>query len=148
VTIIVELLNREVSEHTTVTRLPYAKDLKDAVDKYITTGQGVVVLHQSLYDYRYDTKLSDYHKVDSISIAGHVVASEVRGEKVFVTIELNDSVSTEKRYLCFYRAPMQSAPSMVDHTLMLTNLFSIDLITVLDKEVEEYHLNPPSFEIV
>lgn len=146
----IKVLNRELgaeSDHRQV-RLPYPEDLKAAIDQYMTLGQGVVVYHNSFFDYKYDTKLNNYHNVDSISVAGHVIESVVEDNQVYVYIDLNEEINKDESYLCFYRATMQSDPQMPDHTLKITNLFSIDLIHIEQKEIETDHINPPTFEII
>jgi hypothetical protein len=130
-----------------IKKLPTPEILKEALDNYIETGKGAVVLHSSLYDYRYDTKLSDYHNVDSISVAGHIKKTTIEDEEVYAFIELNDDVDANKRYICFYRATMQSDPAMDDRTLRITNLFAVDLIRVLDTELTD-NTQLSSFEVV
>lgn len=139
--------SEDARRNHTITRLPSAEALKEAIENYIHTGNGAVILHSSLYDYRYDTKLADYHKVDSISIAGHIFEVTVENGIVYVNIELNDDININKKYICFYRATMESDPNLADRTLVITNLFSVDLITVLDSELSE-NTNLSSFEIL
>lgn len=122
-------------------RFPSFQELKNAIDGYMVTGQGIVVIHKSLFDYRYDTESADYHKVDSAGIVGHILDTIIinnSGEqKVYLIIEFNDSFSVDKHYILYYRATMQTDPTQKDHRLHFTNLFVVDLITVLDKELTD-----------
>ncbi len=119
-------------------RLPSVSDLVTALEQYKELGQGVVIYHNSLYDYKYDTKLSDYTKVDSKQIVGHLLGEEIEDNQLFLIIEFNDTFDPERNCICFYRAIMESNPSSEDRRLKITNLFAIDYVAVLDSELTEY----------
>lgn len=130
----VELLTK-ASENSS--RLPIKEELVDALNKFKTTGQGLIVLHQSLYDYKYDTQLTGYKKVDSKTICGHLLRAELEDDKVYVIFEANEPDKLiGKNYICFYRAIMQTTVSD-DDKFHYENLFAIDLITIKDNEYLE-----------
>ena len=104
-----------------VNRYPPVGELKKFLVMYMESGQGIVILHDSFYDYQYDTKLSSYHKVD---------------DKLYLIVEFNDTFNPEKDYICFYRANLESDPREQERTLKITNLFAIDLITIAESEKE------------
>ena len=118
-------------------RYPDLQELKEALDKYKIQGQGIVVQHSSLFDYRYDTESSDYHKVESAGTIGIMKDSLIEDEKIYLIIDFNNSFDENKKYILFYRATVQTNPGTSDHNLHFSNLFAIDLITVLDKEQDD-----------
>lgn len=120
-----------------VNRYPPVGELKKFLVMYMESGQGIVILHDSFYDYQYDTKLSSYHKVDSHNVIGHMLDVIVENDdKLYLIVEFNDTFNPEKDYICFYRANLESDPREQERTLKITNLFAIDLITIVESEKE------------
>lgn len=117
-------------------RYPNIYELKKFLESYIDLGQGIVILHDSFYDYKFDTKLSSYHTVDSSHVVGHVIKVLLEDEKIYLVIEFNETFNPEKHYICYYRANLESDPRLSDRTLKITNLFAIDLITIADSEMD------------
>lgn len=118
-------------------RYPLLEEAKDALISYITLGQGIVTLHRSFYEYQYDTKLNAYHKVDSTVIIGQIRNAFIENDKLFVTVDVNDTYNLDKKYICFYRATLQSEPHSTDRRLRITSLFAVDLIVILDNEIDQ-----------
>lgn len=121
-----------------INRYPPVGELKKFLVMYMESGQGIVILHDSFYDYQYDTKLSNYHKVDSHNVIGHIVdvLTDENEEKIYLIVEFNDTFNAKKEYICYYRANLESDPREKDRTLKITDLFAVDLITIAESEKE------------
>ena len=132
----VELKTKQTSELPN--RYPTLSETKDALEEYIHTGQGIVSLHRSFYDYHWDTELSDYLKVDSIETVGHITQVFIENEqKIFLLIDFNETFEPKDEYICFYRATMQPNPKEQDRRFHISNLFAVDLVTILESEKTE-----------
>lgn len=118
-------------------RFPPLTEIKSELEQYIKDGQGLIILHKSLYEYRYDTRLTDYHRVDSIGTIGHIDSVVIENGKLFIIVEMNDNFVPDKKYICFYRSTMQSDPLSTDRTLHISHLFAVDLVTVLETELTD-----------
>jgi len=132
-----ELKTQMASSGEIASRFPSIQELKDALDGYRIHGQGIVVNHSSLFDYRYDTESSDYHKVESAGTIGIMQSSIIIDDKIYLVIDFNENFDPEKNHILYYRATVQTNPQSQDHKLHFSNLFAIDLITVLDKEMTD-----------
>ena len=120
-----------------INRFPSLEELQEAVEYYIERGQGIVNFHTSMYEYTYDTMLNDYHRVDSNNVIGHIVHTLIENDKFYIIVDFSKEFDPEKNYICFYRSIMQANPKETDRTLHITNLFAVDLVTVLDSELKE-----------
>lgn len=131
-------LKTKMAPSVPVDRYPTLEEIKNAMEGYIHTGQGIVTLHRSFYEYRWDTELSDYLKVDSVETVGHIanVVNE-NNEKIFLLVDFNTAYEPTENYICFYRASMQSNPKDTDRRLHISNLFAVDLVTILEDEKTE-----------
>ena len=115
-------------------RVPSSINIKNAIDKYIENHEGVIVYHETLYDYRYDLDGSGYHKINITKNFGNITECMVDdSDKVFIIINTLEPMNEDGNYICLYRANMQ--PNSVDRNLDITNLFAIDLINITDSEL-------------
>lgn len=120
-------------------RFPPIEELDSAIKEYKQNGYGIIIKHDSLYDYQYDTKLSGYHVVDSKNISGHIVSHKLENNKIFLYIELNKPEDfIGKNLICLFRATMQTDPTKNDPKLHYKNLFVVDLVEIQDNEFEDY----------
>lgn len=115
-------------------RIPTLEKIQTALDKYSEGFKGVVVLHNSLYEYRYDTKNNLYSGVDSNQIIGNIRYTEVDNDKLYLFIEANDSFNVNNRFICFFRSNMQSAPGNRSAVFDDLNIFVVDIVTIGDNE--------------
>ena len=123
-------------------RIPSLNVVKKAVDTYSVGFKGVVVLHDSLYDYKYDTRSAMYSTVDSRRVVGNIQSSEIMGEKLFLIVDVNGGFLQDKSCICFFRSQMQAIPGSNSATFDDLNIFVIDLIMVGDNEkVDEQYLS-------
>lgn len=116
-------------------RLPPVEELQEAFEHYIERGQGIVNIHRDRYEYHYDLMLNDYHKVDSNEVIGHIGHTILEGDKLYLAIDFNDKFDPNKKYVCFYRAIIQSIPEKQDYLLHISNLFAVDLVVISEKDV-------------
>lgn len=117
----------EIKTNDSIKRMPDIREVKRAIDEYCVGFNGVVIHHNSYYDYNYDTSLKDYHVVDSNNIIGQVVSTVIEDGKLFGIMDLTDDFNSDRNYICFYRANMQSQDSS---RFEITNLFAVDLIEI------------------
>lgn len=120
-------------------RLPTQLELVMAIKEYASGSKGLVLYHDSFYDYQYDTKLNNYHAVDSIVTIGNITDVERKDGKVFIILDCNDEkpLDPSERYICFYRSVMESGLRSRSRRLKFTNLFAIDIIHIEEDEVTE-----------
>lgn len=126
---------RNVSE----TRLPTQSELVKKLKDYASGNKGLVLYHKSFYDYHYDTKLNNYHTVDSIATIGDVIDVVATGDKVFIVVDCREDAifDPDERYICFYRAVMESGTNSKSRRLKFTNLFAVDIIHINEDEVTD-----------
>ena len=123
-------------------RVPSLNVVKKAVDTYSVGFKGVVVLHDSLYDYKYDTRSAMYSTVDSRQVVGNIRSSEITEEKLFLIVDVNDKFLKGRDCICFFRSQMQAVPGSNSATFDDLNIFVIDLIMIGDNEkVDEQYLS-------
>lgn len=116
-------------------RAPELDKLKEVVDEYSIGFKGAVVLHQSLYEYNYDTKNSSYDNVDKKSMIGHIESSDIENGKLFLIIDVSESLSvTDSKYICFFRSRMQTTTGSKSPVFDEIGLFSVDLIRIGENE--------------
>lgn len=121
------------------TRLPTQSELMKKLKDYASGNKGLVLYHKSFYDYQYDTKLNNYHTVDSITTIGDITDVESNGSKVFIVIDCRENapIDPDERYICFYRAVMESDTGSKSRRLKFTNLFAVDIIRINEDEVTD-----------
>lgn len=123
-------------------RVPSLTVVKKAVDAYSVGFKGVVVLHDSLYDYKYDTRSAMYSTVDSRHVVGNIQSSEITGEKLFLIVDVNEKFLQDSDCICFFRSQMQAVPGSNSATFDDLNIFVVDLIMIGDSEkVDEQYLS-------
>lgn len=115
-------------------RIPPLKQIKSAIDKYSEGFKGVVVLHESLYDYRYDTRGNSYTNVDSRQVVGSVMNTEINNDKLYLIIDVNETFDINKKVICFFRSNMQCSPGSKSLIFDELNIFVIDIINIGDTE--------------
>lgn len=120
-------------------RLPTQSELVAKLKDYASGNKGLVLYHESFYDYQYDTKLNKYHTVDSITTIGGIVDVESSGDKVFIVVDCRENalLDPDEKYICFYRAVMESDTGSNNHRLKFTNLFAVDIIHINEDEVTD-----------
>lgn len=127
-------------------RIPSLEKIQSAMADYAQGFKGLVVLHESLYDYRYDTKTASYTRVDSNQVIGNIRNTEINNHKLYLIIDVNDSfiknrrTVLDKHLICFFRSNMQSVPGSKSVTFDKLNIFAVDIIVVGDNETvtEDY----------
>jgi hypothetical protein len=108
--------------------------LKKCVDDYANGGRGVIVGHDSLSDYIYDTTANKYNQVDTRGVIGHVVESVIENGRFYIIADINDDIVLSDKLICFYRSNIKDNQYI--------NFFAIDLITIEDKdEIPVEHLS-------
>lgn len=112
-------------------RGPSLETIQKHLEYYCAGFRGIIVLHDSMYNYMYDTKsLRYYNTVDSVNIIGHIESSVIENGKLYIIAILDDEkFDSTKDYLCVYRAEMRTNPEN-NKELMVLNFFSVDLINV------------------
>lgn len=123
----------------TETRLPTQSELVEKIKVYASGSKGLVSYHNSFYDYQFDTKLNSYHSVDSIVVIGSIADVELVEDKVFIILDCKDEtpLDVDERYICFYRAVMESGLNSKSRRLKFTNLFAVDIIHINEDEVTD-----------
>lgn len=112
-------------------RGPTLETIQHCVEEYCSGFRGIIVLHDCMYNYSYDTRsLRYYNTVDSINIIGHIESSIIEGDKLYLIAILDDEkFDNTKDYICTYRAEMQTNPNDYNE-LLIINFFSVDLVTI------------------
>lgn len=121
------------------TRLPTPSELVVKLKDYASGNKGLVLYHKNFYEYQYDTKLNNYHTVDSIATIGDITDVERDGDRVFIIIDCREAaqLDPDERYICFYRAVMESGSNSKSRRLKFTNLFAVDIIHIDEDEVTD-----------
>ena len=127
----------QITDKKLINRYPSLEDVKKAIDDYSEGFKGIVILHDTLYDYNYDTSGTNYHKVDSTFSIGHIESSVIEDNTLYIDIDVSKDLNLNKKYICFYRANMESMARLNDKTLSITDLFAVDLVIVADSEISE-----------
>lgn len=107
--------------------------LKIALEKYIEGFKGAVVLHESIYDYNYNTENNKYYDVDKLNIIGHVKRVIDRDDKIFLQIDISKELDLNINYICFYRASLEHIKTGTTEYNNI-NIYAVDLIKVLPTE--------------
>lgn len=134
----IELKTNMVND--SLNRIPSLERIQSAINDYSEGFKGLVVLYESLYDYRYDTKNTSYTSVDSNQVIGNIRNTEINNDKLYLIIGVNDSIiksrraMLDKRLICFFRSNMQSIPGSKSATFDKLNVFAVDIIVVGDNE--------------
>lgn len=121
-------------------RLPAPWGLMNKLIEYASGNKGMVLYHNSLYEYRYDTKLNNYHSVDSIVSIGNIADVQMIDGKVFIILDcINEmGLDVNERYICFYRAVMEPGMRRPNiRRLQFTNLFAVDIIHINEDELTD-----------
>lgn len=119
-------------------RMPGLNDIKIALDKYSYGQKGIIILHDTMYAYKYDTQANtNYHNVDSRQVIGRVYDTIIDQDKIYIHVDVKtDMIDLNEQYICFFRAQMESE-TLLNKQLKITNLFAIDLVHVLEQEKTE-----------
>ena len=126
-------------------RVPDINKIKEAIEEYTVGFKGLIVLHNSIYDYQYDTRNKSYNDVDTKSVIGHIISSEIEDDKLFLIIEVTDTTIEGDRYICFFRSRMETTPDAKDNKFNDFNIFAVDLVNVEESEqVTERYLSEVS----
>ena len=115
-------------------RMPSLENIKKYLDEYSKGNNGVIVLHNSFYDYRYDTRIAYYDHVDTHGIIGHIISSSIEYDKIYLIADINEDVTIEGEYVCTYRAIMGTSIESDDTLFDQFHLFAIDLIHIAEDE--------------
>ena len=130
-------MNYKIELKTTVlndksNRMPSIERFKDIIDEYSVGFKGIVLLHDSLYDYRYDTKLQGYHSVDSNTVIGRVTSTVIEDGKLYLIVDCIRELDTNKQFICGFRSKLESKSGSV--TFDSVNVFAIDLVSIGENE--------------
>ena len=118
----------------TKNRMPSLKNIKKYIDEYSEGNNGVIVLHNSFYDYRYDTRIAYYDHIDTHGIVGHITSSLINLNKVYLIADINEDVTIEGEYVCIYRAIMSTSIESNNTLFDQFHLFAVDLIHIAEDE--------------
>lgn len=131
-----------VPANDTKSRMPNAKELKPIIDKYSEGNRGLVIGHDSFYDFQYDTMNTGYDTIDTTGAIGFIQSSFIEGDKLFLVININDNITISDRVILFYRAKLRNTNKDVSVTLNSVELIAIDLINIRPKEtIKESNLS-------
>lgn len=123
-------------------RIPDVEKIQKAIETYSVGFKGAVVLHKSLYEYRYDTRNMSYNDVDTRNIIGHIQSTEISENKLFLIIEVDDTFLQDAKYICFFRSRMETTPGANTPKFNEIDIFAVDLTMVGDsEEVKERYLS-------
>lgn len=111
-------------------RMPNAKELKSIIDKYSEGNKGLVIGHDSFYDFQYDTMNTGYDTIDTTGAIGFIQSSFIEDDKLFLVININDNITISDRVILFYRAKLRNTNKDVSVTLNSVELIAIDLINI------------------
>lgn len=131
-----------VPANDTKNRMPNAKELKSIIDKYSDGNRGLVIGHDSFYDFQYDTMNTGYDTIDTTGAIGSIQSSFIEGDKLFLVININDNIIISDRVILFYRAKLRNTNKDVSVTLNSVELIVIDLINIRPTEtIKESNLS-------
>lgn len=102
--------------------------LERKLKEYSVGFNGVIVYHNSFYEYRFDIK-SSYNKVDSKGATGHMTDISIEDDKIYIIFESNNELNLDDKYICYYRAIFDK------EELETTYIFAIDLVNVSDTDI-------------
>ena len=123
-------------------RVPDVSKIQKAIEEYSVGFKGAVVLHKSLYEYRYDTRNKFYNDVDTRNIIGHIHSTVIENEKLFLIIEVDDTFLQDAKYICFFRSRMEKTPDAKSTEFNEINIFAVDLTMVGSlEEIKERYLS-------
>lgn len=109
-------------------RMPSLERIKEAVDAYSKDGKGLIVKHDSIFDYHYNTRVDGYNTVDSLAVIGHITDSVIEDDKLFLIVNINNNETLDYKCICFFRSRMQNTADNEDNTFNLFDIFAVDLI--------------------
>lgn len=109
-------------------RMPSLEKIKEAIDVYSKNGKGLLVKHDSVFDYQYNTRVDGYNTVDSLAVVGHITNSVIEDDKLFLIVNINNNESLDYKCICFFRSRMQNTADNEDNTFNLFDIFAVDLI--------------------
>lgn len=113
-------------------RMPSIEKMKDIIDEYSVGFKGIILLHDSLYDYRYDTKLQGYHSVDSNTVIGRTTSTVIEDGKLYLIVDCIRELDVNNQFICTFRSKLESKSGNV--TFDSINVFAIDLISIGENE--------------
>ena len=107
------------------------KELKTFLDKRYSyeNDEAIVIGHDSLYDFLYDTANTGYDKVDSLGVVGTIRETMIEDDKLFLTVKLNEGVEISDRVILFYRSTIKSIPLKYGGTWDI-EIIAVDLINI------------------
>ena len=109
-------------------RMPSLERIKEAIDAYSKDGKGLIVKHDSIFDYHYNTRVDGYNTVDSLAVVGHITNSIIEDDKLFLIVNINNNETLDYKCICFFRSRMQNTADNKDNTFNLFDIFAVDLI--------------------
>ena len=124
-------------------RMPSLEDIKLVIDKYSFGFKGIVLFHDSLYDYTFDTKLNNYHNVDSNMVIGNITKTIIEDNKLYLIVDCVKDLDLDEKYICTFRAKLKSSIKNDKFVFDSIEMISVDLIiveknvTVLEKDLSE-----------
>ena len=77
-----------VTDEKISNRFPSLEDIKKSIDDYSEGFKGLIILHDTLYDYSYDISGSNYHTVDTTTAIGHINSTIIENDKLYINVDL------------------------------------------------------------